>query len=83
MTQLQQTAAAEGPSEADGLRAALESRTVIAKAIGILMERHSTGDEQAFAYLVRLSQHRNAKLRLVAAGIVAETRHCCRPGSRE
>jgi AmiR/NasT family two-component response regulator len=83
MTQLQQTAAAEEPSEADGLRSALESRTVIAKAIGILMERHSTSDEQAFAYLVRLSQDRNVKLRLVATEIVAETRDFRRRVTRE
>jgi hypothetical protein len=60
-------------SEVDELRCALESRTVIAKAIGILMERHRLDDEQAFAYLVRLSQNQNVKLRLIAADVVAET----------
>jgi hypothetical protein len=43
----------------------------MAKEIGILMERHSIDDEQSFAYLVRLSQNQNVKLRLVAAGVAA------------
>jgi len=71
MTQHLQSAGPERPSEVDGLRCALESRTVMAKEIGILMERHSIDDEQSFAYLVRLSQNQNVKLRLVAAGVAA------------
>jgi AmiR/NasT family two-component response regulator len=73
MMQLCQSAVPEQCSEVDGLRRALASRAVIAKAIGILMERHGIDDEQSFAYLVRMSQNQNIKLRLVAAGVVADT----------
>ena len=51
----------------------LESRTVIAKAIGILLERHSITDEESFARLVHMSQTQNVKLRDVAARLVETT----------
>lgn len=44
----------------------VETRQVIGQAQGILMERHRVTSEQAFAMLVRVSQHRNEKLRQVA-----------------
>ena len=44
----------------------VETRQVIGQAQGILMERHRVTSEQAFAMLVRVSQHRNEKLRTVA-----------------
>jgi AmiR/NasT family two-component response regulator len=37
------------------------------------MERYDLNDERAFAFLKRLSSHRNVKLRLVAQEILAET----------
>jgi len=43
-----------------------ETRQVIGQAQGVLMERHRVTAEQAFAMLVRVSQHRNEKLRTVA-----------------
>lgn len=48
------------------LSRAVETRQVIGQAQGILMERHRVTAEQAFAALVRVSQHRNEKLRQVA-----------------
>jgi AmiR/NasT family two-component response regulator len=51
----------------------LVSRTVIPKAIGILMERYRIGDEQAFAVLARNSRNHNVKLRLVAARVVTDS----------
>ena len=54
------------------LSEALETRTTIGKAMGIVMERYQLNDERAFAFLTRLSQHRNVKLRLVAEQIVTE-----------
>ncbi|MFC3688825.1 GAF and ANTAR domain-containing protein [Aquipuribacter hungaricus] len=48
------------------LRREVETRHVIGQAQGILMERHRVTSEQAFAMLVRVSQHRNEKLRGVA-----------------
>ncbi len=73
MTQLPQSAVPQGLAEFDELRRAVVNRSVIAEAVGILMERHGLGDEQAIAYLVRMSRNRNVKLRLVAAGVVADT----------
>lgn len=58
--------------EVTNLSEALETRTTIGKAMGIVMERYELNDERAFAFLTRLSQHRNVKLRLVAEEIVAE-----------
>ena len=54
------------------LNEALETRTTIGKAVGIVMERYQLNDERAFAFLTRLSQHRNVKLRQVAEEIVNE-----------
>ena len=57
-------------NEVSNLRTALETRTVIGKAVGIVMERYKLPDDRAFAFLTRLSQHRNVKLRTVAEEIV-------------
>lgn len=59
--------------EVDDLRKALDARRTIGQAIGILMERYELSDERAFAFLARLSSHRNVKLRTVAQEIVEET----------
>lgn len=59
--------------EVADLRTALETRRTIGQAIGILMERYELTDERAFAFLARLSSHRNVKLRQVAQEIVEET----------
>jgi AmiR/NasT family two-component response regulator len=55
------------------LEQGLESRTVIGKAIGICMERYNISDEQAFQFLVRMSQNHNVKLRDVAARLLEPT----------
>ena len=63
---------------------AMESRRTIGVAIGIVMERYTIDDDRAFAFLVRVSQDSNVKLREVAADIVTETRARSRqpePGS--
>jgi hypothetical protein len=52
---------------------AMQSRTVIGQAQGILMERFDLSADQAFAYLRRLSSDRERKLADVAADI-ARTR---------
>lgn len=59
--------------EIDNLQEAMRTRKLIGQAMGIVMERHGLTDERAFAFLSRLSQHRNVKLRLVAQEIVAQT----------
>jgi AmiR/NasT family two-component response regulator len=54
------------------LEEALASRDVIGQAKGVLMERHHTGAEEAFAELVQLSQHLNIKLRQVAEVVAGQ-----------
>jgi GAF domain-containing protein len=57
----------------ESLRAALDSRTVIGQAQGILMERFDVDADRAFTILRRYSQDTNTKLRDVAEE-VARTR---------
>jgi hypothetical protein len=59
--------------EIHNLQEAVSTRTAIGQAVGIVMERYGLTDERAFAFLARLSQHRNVKLRLVAQEIIAAT----------
>jgi AmiR/NasT family two-component response regulator len=54
-----------------GLKEAVESRSRIGRSIGILMERYQLSEQQAFAFLTRLSQQGNVKLRQVAEEITA------------
>ena len=58
--------------EIDGLAQAVRTRTTIGQAVGIVMERYQLNDERAFAFLQRLSSHRNVKLRVVAQELVAD-----------
>jgi GAF domain-containing protein len=55
------------------LEEALESRSVIEQAKGVLMARHGVDAEEAFGLLRHQSQHRNVKLRVVAHDVVAST----------
>jgi hypothetical protein len=52
------------------LTEALATRNLIGQAVGIVMERYQLDSDRAFAFLVRLSQSANTKLRTVAAGLV-------------
>lgn len=54
----------------DGLRRAVDSRTAIGQAQGILMERFALTADQAFAVLRRYSQTYNIKLRSVADRLI-------------
>lgn len=56
-----------------GLREALETRTVIGQAQGLLMERFEIDADRAFATLRRFSQHHNLKLKALCHQLV-ETR---------
>jgi hypothetical protein len=49
---------------------AVDSRTLIGQATGILMARHQLTPGAAFDFLVRMSQTTNTKLRVIAADIV-------------
>jgi GAF domain-containing protein len=53
-------------TEIQSLREAINTRTTIGQAVGILMERYKLNDQRAFAFLTRLSQQRNIKLRKIA-----------------
>ncbi len=65
----------------ENLNAALASRKVIGVALGILMERLHIDEDQAFAYLTRISASTETKLRDVAASVVEEvsSRQAARP----
>lgn len=52
------------------LQAALQSRTVIDQAVGIVMSRQRCSSEQALQTLRNASQHRNVKLRDLCAQLV-------------
>lgn len=56
------------------LRIGLGSRDLIGQAKGILMERFDITANQAFSVLVRVSQHRNRKLRDVAEELATTRR---------
>ncbi len=55
---------------ADNLQAAMQSRSVIEQAKGILIERHKLTPDQAFQALAQASMHSNRKLRDVAEHLV-------------
>jgi GAF domain-containing protein len=59
--------------EIGNLAEAVRTRTLIGQAVGIVMERYGLNDQRAFAFLQRLSSHRNIKLRIVASEIVEST----------
>lgn len=65
-------AAEAAAEEAAGLREAMESRTVIGQAQGLLMARRGIGADEASGLLVQESQARNLKLREVAQSLVRE-----------
>ena len=56
--------------EINDLQQAIHTRGTIGQAVGIVMERYKLNDERAFAFLTRLSQDHNIKLRRVAEEIV-------------
>ena len=58
-------------STADHLRAAMEARTVIDLAVGIVMAQNKCGQEEAFSILRRASSNRNMKLRDLAARVIS------------
>lgn len=69
----------------DQLQQALEGRSIIERAKGLLMERLGVGADRAFELLSTQSQHENRKVRKIAAGLVArhEEQVAGRPGPAE
>ncbi|MDQ4125508.1 MAG: GAF and ANTAR domain-containing protein [Actinomycetota bacterium] len=68
--------------EVFGLRRALESRTVIAQATGLLMAQEGLTSEEAFHRLVNVSQGANVKLREIAERYVQSWEEHVRQGAR-
>lgn len=62
--------ASQRESERD-LRAAMESRTVIDLAVGVIMGQNRCSQDEAVEILKRASNHRNVKLRDLAAELIA------------
>ncbi|TCK24632.1 GAF domain-containing protein [Pseudonocardia endophytica] len=64
--------ALHGAQRAAGLDEALRTRDVIGQAKGILIERFTLSEDQAFVMLVRSSQDTNIKLRDVATWLLTD-----------
>jgi GAF domain-containing protein len=60
--------------EAESIRRAMTSRALIEQSKGIVMCRNGCSAEEAFEVLVRQSQNRNVKLRVIAEEVVASAR---------
>ncbi len=73
------TAAFAGAEKAEGLATALDSRTTIAQAQGILMQKFDIDADAAFEFLKRISQHENQRLFSVAEAIVVQRQSNARP----
>jgi len=59
--------------QVEQLSGALHTRTDIGTAVGIVMERYKISRPQAFAFLVRGSNDRNVKLRVLAEDVIDGT----------
>jgi hypothetical protein len=57
-------------SQIDGLREAITTRQLVGQALGILMGRFDLSEERAFAFMARVSSHRNVKMRVIAQEII-------------
>ena len=56
--------------QVEQLSEALQARTDIGTAVGMVMERYQLDRERAFAFLVRHSNNRNVKLRVLARQLI-------------
>jgi GAF domain-containing protein len=73
------TTAFAAAERAAGLETALESRSTIAQAQGILMQKFDIDADAAFDFLRRISQHENRRLFAVAEAIVVQRNANARP----
>ncbi len=73
------TAAFAAAERAEGLTTALESRTTIGRAQGILMQKFDIDSDAAFAFLKRISQRENQRLFTIADAIVVQRDSNARP----
>lgn len=63
----------EHARQVEHLNRAVDSRQDIGAATGVLMERYGVDRDRAFAFLVRNSQNRNVKLRVLAEQVLDGT----------
>ena len=68
---------------AENLQKAMEFRSVIEQAKGILIERHRLNANQAFRLLAESSMHTNRKVREVAGDLVATGELTLEPPTRQ
>lgn len=73
------TAALASSSREEGLMTAVETRTIIGQAQGILMQKFDIDADAAFQFLRRISQHENLKLADVAEAIATQRNANARP----
>jgi hypothetical protein len=64
--------AIEYAREISQLKQAVETRTVIGRAVGIIMHKYGLDDARAFAFLARMSSTSNTKLRQVADEVIRD-----------
>ena len=62
--------------QVEQLSEALHTRTDIGTAVGIVMERYGIDRHKAFAFLSRISNNRNIKLRVLAHEVINGTFRC-------
>ncbi|MBN6039159.1 response regulator [Amycolatopsis sp. 195334CR] len=63
---------AAGAREAEDLRKALDTRSTVSEAVGLVMAAFRCDADTAFDKLVSFSQSRNVKVRAIAAEVVAD-----------
>jgi GAF domain-containing protein len=73
------TAAFAAAERLEGVVTALETRTTIAQAQGILMQKFDIDADAAFQFLKRISQHENRRLFSVAEAIIVQREANGRP----
>ncbi|MET1037385.1 MAG: GAF and ANTAR domain-containing protein [Aeromicrobium sp.] len=73
------TAALAAAERLEGMATALQSRTTIAQAQGILMQKFDIDADAAFEFMRRISQHENRRLHAVAEAIVVQRNANARP----
>jgi GAF domain-containing protein len=67
-------AAVAGARQIETLKVAVDRRTTVGKAVGIVMARYELDDVRAFDVLRRLSSHQNRKLHDVALEVIEHLR---------
>jgi ANTAR domain/GAF domain len=69
--------------QVETLGEAAHARQDIGTATGIMMERHGLDRDRAFAFLVRTSNHRNTKVRVLAQEIIDGTFQAAKAEERD